>query len=359
MLEKMVHIDIKLPQKWFDLKKLSMSDFQKRIDFLGSSFGFRFTDVFATDIHNTNDANYILQTSQILQEISDLPGFSRFVNIFNRNDASAYLFSARTAILLKDQFEVELEPEPISQSLGRMPDLKIRSESKSVFIECKTINADKFFKFQEKSQIAKRIRSALQTPNQISFFFDDSKGIINFFKKLTSNYFVNQLVNAKEETNILEEGVKINVIPRRVFSDTQFTGFMKMIMEDHSSGERKPGFVFMESGQSTGVFGPLVDFSSCLEKKRRKSRTQSVNGFPYILAIDASYILGAPDQNLSYIKRWFQPKINTRYSGILLCKTFSRDANSYSTEVEYLKNDHSSYDTGDKLERFFQEKVII
>lgn len=255
------------------------------------------------------------------------------------------------AILLKEKFEIELEPN--SHSGGRMPDLKIESESSPVFIECKTINTKKFYMLEEKKQIAQKIRSILHTPNQLTVFFDNLMGIENLFKKLNSTSFVNQIVTAKKELNIFtEDGVQLNVIPRKTSSDPNFSGYIQMIMEDNASEERKPGFVFMKKGQSTGIFGPLVDFNSCLEKKRGKSRTQCVGGFPYILSIDASNILGDPKQNLSYIKGWFQPKINTRYSGILLCKTFSREFNSCSTEIEFLKNVHSRNSIDGKLEKF-------
>lgn len=356
MPEKRVHINFKLPKNWFDLKKIGLSDFQEMISFLRDAFGFRYTDIFATEILNTNQADNIYHTYQTLHTISNLAGFSRFVKLFNRNDSSGYLFSARTAALLKNKFDVELEP--ITENNGRMPDLKVKIGSKPVFIECKTIDINKFYQKAEKKEIAKSIRSKIQTPNQITVFFNDSESIKILRKKLIDKQFVKQILITKNELDLqTKEGLHINVIPRMEFADPDYFGYMQMIMEDNISGERKPGFVFQELGHSTGVFGPLIDFSSCLEKKRGKSRTQYVEGYPYILAIDASNILGDPSQNLRYIRRWFQPNINTRYSGILLCRMFSRNSNSYSVELDYLKNDYSRYSIDAKLERFFQEKA--
>ena len=81
MTEKQVTFDIKLPQNWFESKNIDISDFQKHVEFLGKSFGTRYADIFATKIHDTKEADYIINTSIVLIEISDLAGFSRFVKL--------------------------------------------------------------------------------------------------------------------------------------------------------------------------------------------------------------------------------------------------------------------------------------
>jgi len=353
--KKRVEVSIKLPSDWFKLKKISTSDFQQRISFLIETFGSRYLDVFTDEIHDTNEAEYVFSVSQIFQEIGDLPGFSRFVKAFNRKDALALMFSSKIAILLKEKFGIELEPVPPSG--GRTPDLKVSCKSNPVFIECKTVDTKKFYNLDQTRKIARRIRAELQTPNQIDVYYDDPKNLEGLYSKLTDKKFVNRIVDTKKQLELfVEKGIRIVVVPREKYSDKSFTSTLTGIMEDNDSGKRRPGFVFTEAGQPTGIFGPLVDFSSCLEGKRKQSQTQRVVGFPYILAIDVSNILGDPNENLKRIKRWFQPGINKRYSGVLLCKTYFRDATSYSIEVEFLKNSHSSHEIGNSLETFFQKK---
>lgn len=351
MTSKKVKISISLPEDWLHVKGITVEQFQDNVKFLIMAFGTRYPTVFPTDIKDTKDADFILSTSQLLQEVKDLPGFSRYVKIFDYKAASAYLFQARVAVLIKNTFSVELEPPTGNGS--RMPDLKIETNSQPVYVECKTIDTNKFYKLDQKKDIAKRIRAILHTPNQIDIFFDDAEGVEKLFCKLKDKQFQKQIVDAQDTLKIqIEGGVHINVVPRITCRDLEISVSMKVIIEDNESGERKPGFVFMEAGHSTGIYGPLVDFSACLEEKRGQSRTQYVEGFPYVLALEASNILGDPNQNLSYIDRWFQPKINTRYSGVLLCKTFTRDGNSSTTEFEYLKNQHAAHEIGDDLEKF-------
>jgi len=362
--KKGFYIEVRLPKEWLQHNKLTSSQFREEAGFLVRNFKSRYPDVFSTHIHDTNEASYILQTARILKQVSDLPGFERFVKIFNRIDAPAYLFAARIADFFRARFEVGLEPEPIGDGSGRMPDLEVTADPKPVFIECKTIDTRKFYKPKEKEEIARKLREAIDTPNQITIFFDDPKGIDALYKKLAGDKFVAEIKNAKEHRDFfLEEGVHINIIPETddtiADSGMMLHGMMALqgIMEDNKTNERKPGFVFMQNGRSTGVFGPLVDFRSCLEKKRKKSQTQNVADHPYILAIDAGGILGDPEVNFCHIRSWFQPRINTRYSGILLFRVLSKVGRSESVEIDFLKNENAAHAISDDIEKFLIGKA--
>jgi hypothetical protein len=97
-----------------------------------------------------------------------------------------------------------------------------------------------------------------------------------------------------------------------------------------------PMHTFFLGGKSyINISGPKDGgFTSVLKQKIKDARSQSPIGKPYILAINMEDELGSIEENRKKLNTIFQPKYNTRYSGILLVK--KNDSEVF--DLEFVQN---------------------
>ena len=93
-----------------------------------------------------------------------------------------------------------------------------------------------------------------------------------------------------------------------------------------------------------------------LKKKIESSRDQSDDSQPYILAINANDMLGSLTENLRYLAKSFQPKMNTRFSGILLVNNTLNGNGKEKIDLKYVSNPYSKYPISKNVEMLFIKK---
>ncbi len=281
----------------------------------------------------TQDIDRILTVSRTLLGIEKLEGFDRHIKEYSKGSFEDHRFTARTAFWLVDQgFEVEMEPVVPDSGKGR-PDLRcIKSEEEQVFIECKRIRKGKFYGFDEKERIADIVYEKVMTCDQLTIYLHSISGVKTLEAELESQTLVKKIhcagLSSKDTTIVVDNSLSINVIrkPAIIGAEDDFLqAVLEVFLEDVNDGERLPGFVFMKGGRSIAVVGPPPDYSPIWNRKRSKSKKQSVQGFPLIVMICGEDVLGKPADHEHYFKRCWLTGNNNVCSGIAILSMTTTD----------------------------------
>jgi len=336
-----VQIQIKTSQDILINRNTSIENLKERIQFLGTCLGKKYLNILPVNIAAPQEIDFIIYLSNIFRKLHANEGFKRHMKLYNKKELHAHMFVSATSSYICD-FIDKLILEPITPPEEGNPDIELNDKGNRIYIECKTINTDKYYEHDNKMKITQMIFDEINTTNQITLFFKKNFTINELRNHILDKQILHEIAHVKKESNIrVDQDISLNVIPRQTLGDKAIQSKLTIIMEDNTDGIRKPGYVVLKNGRSVGVFGPTVDFSKSLEGRRTKSRKQFVKNHPFILAIDSSTILGNPNDHDQYINKWFAPNKNTRYSGIMLVNIFKDTNNNETTKIKYYDNPYA------------------
>ncbi len=340
-MDKTIRFQINTSQSILAERNTSIGDLQTRIQFLLNCLGKKYLDIFPTLIKSPQEIDLIISVSNKFGKIHECEGFKRHVQLYNSKELHSHLFVATISSYLCDIGELCLEPN--TPSAEGNPDIELNSKGSKIYFECKTINTDKYYDYNEKKEIAQFIFEEIDTINQISIFFNKPISVGELRSFLLDNKFLSEINNVSSEQNIIiNQDITINVIPPKLPGNVSIEALIQAIMEDNTDGIRKPGYAFYKYGRSVGVFGPIVDFSSSLKSRRKKSKKQFVKNYPFVLAINASHIVGDPKDHERYINNWFKPHKNTQYSAVMLFGIYQDIPNREIVKARYFENPHAA-----------------
>jgi len=334
-------------------RNTSIDDLQTRIQFLLDCLGEKYVDIFPTLINSSQDIDLIISVSNKFKNIHKCEGFKRHIQLYNTRELYSHLFVATISNCFRDVGILCLEP--ITPSTEGNPDIELNIGGSKIYIECKTIHTKRYYDYIGKNEIARFIFEEIATANQISIFFNQSISVEELRSIMLNDKLLSKITNVSSEQNIIvNPDITLNVMPPK---PVIMEAVMQGIMEDNVDGVRKPGYVFFRYGRSVGVFGPIVDFSSSLEQRRRKSKKQYVKNYPFILAIDASNIVGDPKDHMRYINNWFNPRVYRRYSAVMLFSIFQDIQNREIVKARYFENFHAADPLPDGFVKQFPSNI--
>lgn len=330
---------------------ISLNDFREDLQYLSMKFKNKFLDFFPLQINDISTVWTIQNLSSSLKKLENCVGFDAHMSVYCKEQFGSNFFVTLFAGSIKDKVQ-SLELEPEIESTGKNPDVLIRTLNQEIYLECKNIETEQFVLEKEHEHIFNIISKGVDSPNQID---------ITYYEELTDKEWIDLAKNLNSLLeNVTEEGYIINnkklqvhTIPRSNGIQTGFTILMNGMIEDTNSKTTYPGHIFMKDGRSISISGPLVDFKKIIKKKIEKSRKQSDNSKPYVLVINSNHFIGKKEENMSFIRKLFQPDSNTRFSAILLVNySVSKEENIH---FELITNPYSKNPLGEASKLIFRQ----
>lgn len=344
-------IKINTTQDFLDSIELTLKEVQNEVNSFIQLIGKKYFKIFSSEI-NSNDISRILYYKSILEPISNCTGFKRHVKEYNNTELESHLFTAKVAsYLLKKGYEVELEP-PMETKDSPHPDLRFMNENHIGYAECKTSDISRFYDTEKRKQIADIVFKNIPTCDQIDLYFTGKMELNEIESTLTDKRVIQSIHmfyrrgKEKQENRIkLNEGFSIGVIqqPLIIGAPEDFSEItMSVILEDNLTGLRMIGNVFNKGGQSVSVFN-VIDYTNKLKSKKEQSSKQVINGYPNIVFLRDSDILGNPENHQAYINsEWFNER-HEYLSGVAFYETYKHSSKEIKDKLRYYQNPNAKY----------------
>ena len=298
------------------MRGVSIDDIKLYLDFLSKTLKKKFSEIAPLNFMDTGSLDRLLTLYEVLSKLETVKGFDRHAAEYNNKRFLATLFVSRVALYLLNKVD-DLELEPITPPTAGNPDIKFTIGEQDVYIECKNIETSQFSDITEHRNIFEVLEAYMDFPHQIWLSYKTSP-TVDELHSLGEN--IKKLANTVKITgNIINnKQYKVNVHLRNAYGDPNVAAVADMIMEDTGSKDRAPGHAFMEKGKTFLVDGPEIDYKKILKTKIKSAKGQYVKNHIFLTAINTDSMLGIMEENIQCIESLFQPKKNTRYSGVLL-----------------------------------------
>jgi hypothetical protein len=346
--EKVVHFS--LSTEILKSSKLNIDEVKGHLIDLALIFKEKFPNVVPTAINDLPTLEYIVSLSENLKKIKECEGFKEHISKYKGKQIHSNYFVTLLAGFLVSKVDT-LVLEPKIGKKKKNPDIYVDLKGEEVCIECKLIDTQQFDYFEEHKHMFEVLSKYVNVPHQVSITYKKSLSD-DEIKKLGKTLQQRVHLVTREGNIINNEDLEVNVIARAEYVDKRFSGGMGGIIENMSDNCRYPNHVFFKNGITMSLSGPKVDYSKILRYKLEKSRDQSYLKKPFILAIDATYMLGDLTENLRFLNTRFQPSMNTRFSGILLVSSGLRLEKNYR-EFKFISNPFAKYPVSKDFELLF------
>lgn len=244
-----------------------------------------------------------------------------------------------------------LEPT-MTSTKGGHPDLLVKNEKTSFYVECKTSDIKKYFEYENKKDIADLLYQKVQTCDQLNITFSTPIKI-EAFKEILTYELIHKIQNSFKlgmdgfETNIeITPEIKLSIIQKPVIigkESDHIVSQLWMYLEDDKSKTRSIGIAFLRGGRAIGVF-EIVDYRNKLKNKKEQSLHQIVDGHANVIFLRDSDIVGDPLVNKMYIETEWLTESLSYCSGVALFDTYLE--NTYGNKFENLifhKNRHAIF----------------
>jgi hypothetical protein len=276
----------------------------------------KFKDIVPTDLNGIGNLDYLIELHEIFTGVKEINGFDRHLKVYDK-DINANLFVAKIAYALKKKgMSVTFEPE-VKSSTGRNPDIELKHNSQTIYLECKTILQAQLADSVRHTEIYSILDKYTQFPHQVRVhykndFGDDSfdklgQSIQKLLSKVTSNGMIVNNDDYKVDVDFRDHFEKANF-------DIQLSGV-------DLGPTRVPFTSFFKRGRTVIVGGPKTDFTKVIREKIGNGRTQAIDGYPFIIIINSDFFLGSLENNIMAVDGLFQPERNTRISGIFFTES--------------------------------------
>jgi hypothetical protein len=349
--DKVIHIE--LSKEILKSSKLTIDEVKQHFTDLAQIFKQHFTDLVPTTIRNLSKLEYIVSLSKNLKKLRECEGFEEHISKYKGEQIrSNYFVTSLAGFLVERVDKLVLEPE--IEKKKKRPDIYVNFRGEEVYVECKVIETKQFDYYEEHKHMFEVLRKYIASPHQVSITY--RRTLSDEELKRLGETLRKRVPLVKREGNIIDnEDLEVNVIPRSDYGDKRFTIIMGGITESLSENCSYPNHVFFKDGVTMSLSGPKVDYSKILRNKLEKSRPQSDVKKPYVLAIDATYMLGELTGNLRFLSTRFQPDRNTRFSGVLLARyTGNLEKNPF--EFKFVSNPYAKYPVSKEFELLFKKR---
>lgn len=347
-------MEVKIDLSQESLDQIGLENIKKRLNHLFKLFGLRVKELVPSEINNYSTLISLINMSSLLEGLQDCPGFNEHIlGYFNNPTSTQFVSYIAKNLISKVDF---LELEPHSTELGRKPDIKIINDELEFYIECKyPFSNTKFDFYNEHKKIEERIRNEVSIPHQID---------VSFYSELNDEEITRIINDLKHKLSFCRSsGVLINTKKYKVsitfHEDYQpqylFEMPMKITLIESHTNNHLPGNVFLKDGRTISIAGPQVDYVSVLTKLIKKSSGQAVVNKPFVLAISINNMLGSLQENILAIQDSFQPKKNTRFTGVVLVEHLGTGELSKRKFI-YIENPFSSVPDSNHIKLLFHEE---
>lgn len=344
-----LRIKIDTFQEHLDARDVSLAHVMDRIKFLVQIFGAKYARLFPVKI-GTNDLDRILYVAGALEAVQGVAGFDRHIRQYSKLSMEDHLFTAKAAAWLTGIGKaVEFEPETASDQ--RNPDLRCTGAGHDpVFVECKRIRAEKFFGLGEKQELADLIYAGLPTCDQLEFFLLGEGAAVKLRQLSGDKNFASliyRMAASHQECEVaVGSDLRVRVIgrPAIIGAEDDFpTVRLEGWLEDNGSGVRLPGFAFMRGGRCIGIHGPPPDYSKIWNRKRSRSKRQSIEGRALITFVSDDEVLGDPADHRRFFHDIWLSERNPELSGLALLGFAEEPGKGEKVRFEYFSNPHARH----------------
>ncbi len=165
-MKRTIRVEIKTSQNILTERNTSIDDLQVRTQFLLDCLGKKYLDIFPTTIQYPQDIDFIIFVSNKFRKIYECEGFNRHVKLYNFKGPRPHLFVATISGFLRGISELCLEP--CTPSNEGNPDIELNYGGSKIYLECKTINTEKYDDYDGKNNIAQCILGEINCGKKIS-----------------------------------------------------------------------------------------------------------------------------------------------------------------------------------------------
>lgn len=311
-----------VPSDILQVTGFTMEQLSYHLNKLRSFLGPCFEKIIPSQINDSSTIEWAVDLSQRLEKLSHCKGFSTHVSCYSSKNAAASAYDvAVIATYLHDMVD-SIELEPIIEGEKHRPDILINYKGERVYLECKSIDTQKFSYFEEHRRMFSILRSYMVTPHQIDIQYKSplSDAELHDLGKVIQE----RLGLITTSGNIIHNSnIRVSVQMREPNS-RETKGPLGMMLGGISEDLRDQCFyplhVYMEGSVTLSLSGPKVDYSKILRGKLGKSRRQSPYLQPYVVVINCNNMVGSWTDNIRAISSAFQPSRNTRISAVLLVR---------------------------------------
>ncbi len=267
MREKRNEYTISISEEILKSANLTNDQVRNAVVDLTSIFGKKADLVVPNKINDLPTLCSVVDTARRLNLLRNCEGFDKHVKVYARNQVRPHMFVTTIASFLVDKVE-KVVLEPSIKNKGKVSDILLLRQSEQLYLECKSIQPNRFEFGPEHEQMFEVLRHYIKVPHQVSITYKASmkenelhklgESLSELLPKVTSPGHVISDVN-----------LEVQVIPRDAYGSKNISLRMGMISVDLSTNCRYPGDVFGRDGLTVSICGPLVDYKGVLRKSLR------------------------------------------------------------------------------------------
>ena len=341
-----------------DLKRVGASYEQVRAatQDLIDMFGKKYVRIFSRLV-NSNGLDRLMNIHRILSGARYLEGFGRHIRLYDKNNIDDHLLTAQMASRLRSLGKsIELEPVVALGEQG--PDIRCESKnSPDVFFECKRIYKDKFSNWDAAKRISDTIIGFVPKMGSLNIELSIGFSEARVIRILESEGFRSAVSSLDRDRGVGEishnDQFDCSFQKTAVHSDLPDEQFdeMEVSMEGHSinhaTGVKVPFYHFTKKGSGVGVSDPPPDYSGIWSSKRKKSKSQIIDGHPFVVVMSDHDILGDPEEHQAYFSKLWLTEHYSQFSGIGFFGSAFVDGKGVTDQFRFLANSHAEYSLPD------------
>lgn len=306
-------------------------------------------------VNDISTLQTILDMSRKLRALEGCVGFRNHVSQYKTDSTASYFVTCLAYHLLPVVDSLTLEPEIPG---GHKSDILALLENQEVYIECKhPFSHRRADLFREHQRICGILLKYITVPHQVTLRYRETPSDEAVERLGTRLQAILESVTGNG-TVLQSDGITVSVVTREAYGFRGFRAVIPGVSTDLYSRADDPCHVFFEEGKTVEICGPRFDEAATIARLVKKSRVQSPRGKPYVLAISTNGMLGELAEQVSSVRNAFQPRKNTRFSGVLLAG-FPREIDETTAEfVEvpkliWIPNPFAQYSLNDFAMRAF------
>jgi len=312
---------------------------QKSLQALVGFFGPQVHRVVPETIDQVPAADRAIWIAEKLTQIQNCRGFALHLREYLNAVTPSLFVSCLAAYLIESAEEIELEPSIPAQA--SKPDLRVQCKDQAVFIECKCPLEDMASRYLDEHQgMFDALRSYVSYHYALEIWYKTSLGGEEL--EAVGKRMKDRLEHVSSSGTIVDTGnIRIAVQTDVDRFPAGLSLWVSLIAPDEDTNTSLPGHLIAREGLTMSLYGPVVDYTSILAERVRRSRSKVPSGLPFVVAISSNRMLGSVARNVSEITRTFQPRKNTRISGVLLAEFSKAIGEGDVTLLRFIPNPYA------------------
>jgi len=280
------------------------------------------------DIREAASLEVLLDMADKLTALESCRGFYEHVRTYKANVQSAYFTTCVAAVLVGSVADLVLEP--CIPNSTRVADIKFSVGVSDVYVECKSpLYKRKWAHESRLTEVCNLLLPYINVPHQITVVYDDP--LTDEEVRELGRSLAQTLPAVKSKGTVIETSrYRVHVDVRHEFGPIYVNLSCPMTYYNEYVHTTYLCRWFLTQGKNISIAGPKIDCEPHLRKAITSGRKQGAVNASFILALNTDGLVGSLVENIRAVQQIFSPRANTRYSGVLLMSTASREESSRS-----------------------------